>query len=47
MRGYLGINRKLPAVFQRIMSSVRQGVNGVVCYLDDMLITGKISDEYL
>lgn len=29
------------------MSWVRQGVNGVVCYLDDMLITGKISDEYL
>lgn len=36
-----------PAVLQRIMDQVLQGVNGVVCYLDDMLITVRDFEEHL
>ena len=30
-----------PAVFQHIMERVLQGIPRVICYLDDILITGK------
>ena len=35
-----------PAIFQQLMEQTLQGVQGIVCYLDDMLITGKSPQEY-
>ena len=29
------------AVFQRIMDTILQGIEGVTCYIDDIIITGK------
>ena len=34
-----------PAVFQQLMEIVVQGAKGVVCYLDDILVTGAASTE--
>ena len=36
-----------PAVFQRTTDIVLQGLPGVVCYLDDIIITGKDKLEHL
>ena len=36
-----------PAVFQQAMDSVLQGIPGVVCYLDDILITGNTDEDHL
>ena len=36
-----------PAIFQSAMDSLLQGIPNVVCYLDDILITGKTTEEYL
>lgn len=36
-----------PAIFQRTMERVLQGIPGVVIYLDDILITGKDENEHL
>ena len=36
-----------PAVFQQTMDIVLQGLPGVVCYLDDIIITGKDKQEHL
>ena len=36
-----------PAVFQRIMDTILQGVEGVACYIDDIIITGKSTEEHL
>lgn len=36
-----------PAIFQKIMDQVLQGMDGVICYLDDILITGKDADSHL
>ena len=35
-----------PAVFQEIMDKVLQGISGVVCYLDDILISGSTEEEH-
>ncbi|XP_041822728.1 uncharacterized protein K02A2.6-like [Chelmon rostratus] len=35
-----------PAIFQRIMDQVLQGLPKVVCYLDDILITGSTEAEH-
>ena len=35
-----------PAVFQRTMESILQGIDGVACYIDD-IITGKTTKEHL
>lgn len=35
-----------PAIFQRIMDQVLQGLKRVVCYLDDILITGTTEAEH-
>ena len=35
-----------PAVFQRIMDNILQGLLGVCTYLDDILVTGKTADEH-
>uniref|UniRef100_A0A3Q2EGN4 Gypsy retrotransposon integrase-like protein 1 n=1 Tax=Cyprinodon variegatus TaxID=28743 RepID=A0A3Q2EGN4_CYPVA len=36
-----------PAIFQKIMDQVLQGMDGVICYLDDILITGKDAETHL
>lgn len=36
-----------PAVFQRTMDTVLHGLSGVVCYVDDIIVTGKDSSEHL
>ena len=36
-----------PANFQRLMDTILQGVPGAVCYIDDILITGKSEEDHL
>ena len=36
-----------PAMFQKIMDNILQGIPNVICYLDDILITGKDDVEHL
>ena len=36
-----------PAVFQRAMDSILQGIPHVICYLDDILITGRSEAEHV
>ena len=37
----------VPAIFQMTMDKVLQGMNGVSCYLDDILVTGRDETEHL
>ena len=36
-----------PSLFQNAMDQVLQGMEGVICYIDDILITGKDEAERL
>ena len=36
-----------PAIFQRAMDTILQGLPGVICYLDDILITGESDRTHL
>ena len=36
-----------PAVFQQLMEQILQGLQGVACYLDDVLITGRNDQDHL
>lgn len=36
-----------PAIFQRTKDEVLQGLDGVICYLDDILITGKDTNSHV
>ena len=36
-----------PAIFQRTMDSILQGIRGVACYIDDIIVTGKSDEEHL
>ena len=36
-----------PAVFQRIMDTILQGIEGVACYIDDIIITSRTTEEHL
>nr|XP_055061179.1 uncharacterized protein K02A2.6-like [Misgurnus anguillicaudatus] len=36
-----------PAIFQKIMDQILQGMEGVICYLDDILITGKDTKQHM
>jgi len=36
-----------PAIFQRIMGNILQGLPTVLCYLDDILITGATDQEHV
>ena len=36
-----------PAIFQKTMDTILQGLPNVLCYLDDILITGADDDTYL
>ena len=35
-----------PAVFQQLMETVLQGAKGVVCYLNDPMVTGKDEQDH-
>ena len=36
-----------PSIFQKIMDQMLAGVEGVVCYLDDIIVTGRTKAEHL
>ena len=36
-----------PANFQRAMDTILQGIHHVLCYIDDLLITGETEEEHL
>ena len=36
-----------PSIWQGAMDQLLQGLSGVQCVLDDMIITGKSDDEHL
>ena len=36
-----------PAIFQQVMDQILQGLPGVVCYIDDIPVTGHTDDEHL
>ena len=36
-----------PAIWQRSMDQVLQGISGAQCYLDDIIVTGKTLEEHL
>ena len=36
-----------PGIFQRVIESILQGIDGVVIYLDDILITGQTKEAHL
>ena len=36
-----------PAIFQRVMESLLQGIDGAIVYLDDILVTDKTEEEHL
>ena len=36
-----------PAMFQQVMDQILQGIPGVICYIDDILVTGTTEAEHL
>ena len=36
-----------PAIFQKNMDIILQGIDNVICYIDDILISGKTEEEHL
>lgn len=34
-----------PAIWQRAMDQISQGISGVFCYLDDIIVTGSTMEE--
>ena len=36
-----------PALFQRVMDTILQGVPGAICYIDDILVTGQMEAEHI
>lgn len=52
-RGLYQVNRlpfgisSAPAIFQHLMDTILQGIPHVVCYIDDILVTGLDQEEHL
>jgi len=36
-----------PSIFQKVMDTVLQGLPKVICYLDDILVSGATKEEHL
>lgn len=36
-----------PAIFQKLIDQVLQGIDSVICYLDDILITGRNTESHM
>ena len=36
-----------PEIFQKTMDAILQGIQKVLCYIDDLLVTGKLLGEHL
>ena len=36
-----------PAIFQRTINQLLHGLSGVMCYLDDIIVTGADDQEHL
>jgi len=36
-----------PSIFQKVMDTVLQGLPKVICYLDDILVSGVTKEEHL
>ena len=36
-----------PALFQKTMDIILAGIEGVICYIDDIMVTGKTEEEHL
>jgi hypothetical protein len=36
-----------PAIFQQAMEKILQGISKVVCYRDDVLVTGRDNQEHM
>lgn len=34
-----------PAIWQQAMDQISQGISGVFCYLDDIIVTGSTMEE--
>ena len=43
----LELRPSAPAIFQYIIDGILQGLAGVCTHLDDMLVTGKKTDEHI
>jgi len=37
----------MPAIFQHAKDTILQGIPHVICYIDDVLVTGKTEEEHL
>ena len=37
----------MPAIFQWLMDTILQGVLGVICYIDDIMVTGATEEDHL
>ena len=36
-----------PAMFKKLMGTILKGIPGVVCYIDDILVTGTTQSDHL
>ena len=36
-----------PSIWQRLIDTILQGLPGVQCILDDMIVTGRNDDEHI
>ena len=35
-----------PSIFQRLIDTMLQDIPGTICYLDDILVTGKTNEDH-
>ena len=36
-----------PALFQKLMDTFLRGIPGVICYIDDILVTGDSEEDHI